>query len=121
MRRAAEWKVNALVLLTALGIAALYGGATSLTLWALDCNDAVEIGGIVSTATGGFALPVALVVILYIVPRKMPRGPISDLEIYFFYLAGFFFYVLILPPLIITFGWSWRWLTRKTGEEKHRS
>lgn len=115
-----EIKTNALVLLAALGLAALYGGATALALFTLGEPEAMEIGGLVFRITGGLALAVATAMVLYVTPTQTPRRPMSRLEIGFFYLAGFFFIVLILPPTVITLGWAWRWLTGKTREEQHR-
>ncbi|MFH2136620.1 MAG: hypothetical protein ABII19_03275, partial [Patescibacteria group bacterium] len=89
MRRSSDLRANALVLLAALGVGALYGGATGLALWLVGRSDAAEIGGIVSAATGGLALLVALLFIVYILtPRNELEQPMSRLERGFVWLAG---------------------------------
>ena len=102
MRRSSNWRSNALVLLAALGVGALYGGATGVVLWMLNFPDAAEIGGIVSAATGGLALLVALLFIVYILtPRNELEQPMSRLERGFVWLAGISLCILIAVPFVV--------------------
>ncbi|MBI5071976.1 hypothetical protein HZB93_03770 [Candidatus Falkowbacteria bacterium] len=118
MRHSSDWKTNALTLLAALALAALYGSATALALWMLGFPEAVEIGGIVSTVTGILALVVALFIILYLVPtnnfEKLPHW----IALPFAILAILAFYILIIPPTILTFGLFSYWLLRRPTDEE---
>ncbi len=120
MRRSSDWKANALILLAALGLAAFYGGVTGLVLWALDFSDAVEIGGIVSTVTGILALVVALFVILYLVPTNnianLPHWFALPLAV----LSVLAFYILIIPPTILTCGLFSYWLLRRPTDKEDK-
>ena len=114
MCHSSDWKGNALILLTALGVAALYGGATALVFWILGFSEAVEIGETVSTFTGSLALAVALLTIVFFAPRKEIDQPMSWLERWFVRLAGGAFFILIAIPLgIVTLG---RFLYRHIGK-----
>lgn len=117
MRHSSDWKANALILLAALGLAALYGGVTGLVLWALDFSDAAEIGGIVSTVTGGLALIVALFAIIYFGDDYIEK-PAHWIALPFIALACCVLFILILPPIILTLGYFWRWLF-DTGTPKN--
>jgi hypothetical protein len=103
MRRSSdEIKSNALVLLAALGVGALYGGATGFVLWTLNFSDAAEIGGLVSAATGGLALLVALLFIVYFFsPRYEINRPTSWIERGFIWFAGISFCLLVAIPFVI--------------------
>lgn len=100
MRPESEWKGNALILLSALGVGALYGGVTGLVLWLLNFPDAAEIGGFVSTATGGLALLVALFMIIHFAPNRPFGQPMSWLERAFVWLSGIALCVLIAIPFV---------------------
>ncbi len=101
MRPESEWKGNALILLSALGVAAFYGVATGLVLWLLNFPDAAEIGGFVSTATGGLALLVALFMIINFAPNRPFGQPMSWLERGFVRLSGIALCVLVAIPFVV--------------------
>jgi len=111
MSRSSDWKRNAFILLLALGVAALYGSATALVLWILGFSEAVEIGGIVSTVTGGLALLVALFAIIYFASENNFKKPPRWIDLPFMVLACTALFFLILPPTILTLGRFWRWLS----------
>lgn len=110
MRHISDWRANAIVLALALGLAALYGGATALLLWALNCPEAVEIGGTVFRVAAGLGLIVALFIILYLAPNRPFGKPMSNFEIFFSYLACLSAFILTIPAGILSFGYLWRWL-----------
>ncbi|MFA5413533.1 MAG: hypothetical protein WC348_03260 [Patescibacteria group bacterium] len=101
MRRSPDWKANAIILLLALGVGALYGITSGFIFWLFGCENAVEIGEIVSTAAGGLALLAALLFIAYILaPRNEFEQPLSQLERGFVWLAGISLCILIAIPFV---------------------
>jgi len=102
--------VNAVILVLALGLAALYGGATSLALWFFEYPEAWEIGSLVFRVAGGLGLVVALLFIAYFSPSRPFGKPMSRFEIFFFYFACFAGFLLTLPLGLLSFGRFWRGL-----------
>jgi len=110
MRPISNRSANAIVLAMALGLGALYGGATALVLQVLDCREAVEIGGLVSCTTGGLGLIVALFAIIYFAPSRPFENPMNRFGLLFIGLACLSFFILIAPLIILTGGRARRWL-----------
>ena len=118
MRRSSdEIKTNALVLLAALGIAALYGGLTDLILGLIGRSDAAEIGGLVSASAGGLGLIVAFFLITYFSSENI-KQPARWITLPFAVATGIAFTILLIPPTVLSLGYFWRWFFRKT-KEKH--
>jgi len=110
---------NAIILVLALGLAALYGGATALVLWGLGFPEPMETGSLVFRVAGGLGLVVALLIITYFSPSRPFGRPLSRFEIFFFYFACFAGFILTLPLGLLSFGRFWRWIGGTPKEEGH--
>jgi len=119
MRHSPDLRTNALVLLAALALAALYGGATALALFTLGEPEAAEIGGLVSASAGGLGLIVAFFLITYFSSGNI-KQPARWITLPFAVATGIAFAILLIPPTVLSLGYLWCWFFRKTKEEKPR-
>jgi hypothetical protein len=120
MRPISDRRANAILLALALGLAALYGGATALVLWTLNCPEAVEIGGLVFRVAAGLGLIVALFVIVYLAPKNKFEKYMNGFGRLFICLACLSFFILIAPLVVLSFGYFWHWLFGEPTNKEDR-